>query len=320
MALDTIGSNVNIDSCYSILKEIFDLQLQQNNETLIGMSLPIASIIVPTAMTLLVFGIGLLLDKIIKQKRKKNEIISLKETFNVFINEAKTNVNAQIESIRKLTEILQKSSDFVPPPMDFYIIGLDRLKEFNLKELVQSFVINQKGDQEESKKILFSVVQELAYLSKVTDIIKDNYTEYRKLAIDLKNEWETKKEIFGETYNKFLLDFMGTYGTLLKDCLSIFHGFNQDTSSPEEWVEKIYKPLHKKMDSYFEEKIQYEVVNMKNTIYKLIDLYERKKVLFLANKIWFDDYANNLNHSYTELCSNYEKLYNYKIVKFFKIK
>jgi hypothetical protein len=317
-----ITDTISIDKCNTDLSQhvqLVDKHLSMS-DYFWNIPVEIAQFLVPALISFIIFGLGLFFDKLIKQKRKKNEIKSLKQTFDIFISESKKNVMYQIKSIRKFTYALQTSTSLDPPPLDINIIGIERLEEFNIKELVQSFVINQKCESEESKKILYTIIEKITYLSNVSEIIKENYKEYRRISIELMKDWYQEKENFSQMFNSFFLNYAKKDSKLANNCNSIFNNINIYQASPRDYVEKVYKPFFNMLDSYINKETIIEIINMKNTTYKLIETYRNKNKLFIMNKNWFNGYALDIINAYKVLRKNYKMLNDMDIVKFCRIK
>lgn len=306
MALDTIGSNVNIDSCYSILKEIFDLQLQQNNETLIGMSLPIASIIVPAAMTLFVFGLGLLLDKIIKQKRKKKKYKNNSKAIKAYIEAVDKPIVDLTVQIRSYMSKCSKSKSIILNNIDIDNVNIECLKHFSIEELTLIYVTNRVGDINEKSKQLHNVISSIDYLSSATKEIRKCHEENQKITYDLLYQWNSNISTMARYSNQWVNS--GTNGDIVQQISYLLR--NQQTNRWEtgDWYEKVYSPMSDWCAFNLKDKQSANLYPYQEALSNICQAYTQRIAIFDGVRKKMGEYADNIDKAYATLKENIKTL------------
>src|SRR5574344_1703171 len=204
-------------------------------QRLLGMSLSVAAIVVPTVASILIFIIGQLIDNFFTNRKIKIEIV----------NETKNNrdvilewINLSEESIRTLADHcidlsrnISSLDNIMHVPLTINSLSIGRMGGLSLEFFSKSLVITSMSTK--GKKIddsnLFNLISEVDFLQKIDRSIVENYDNYGKQAFELQKEWNNNlNDLKDMVHKKTVYSDKNYIDNLQVKVLSIFNKWIDD--------------------------------------------------------------------------------------------
>ena len=147
-------------------------------------------IIIPLAVALLSFLLGLVADAILRNRAKKLSLKSIQSAIVFWYKKERISVEQTIQSVSDMANRIRVSELFQPEGTRISDIDLSRLSEFRLDELTNAFVENIKGYEEcERFNYLYHFQKECRYIDKVICEIRIKHEQYVTDIRGLMDEW-----------------------------------------------------------------------------------------------------------------------------------
>jgi hypothetical protein len=153
-----------------------------------------AAIIIPTFVTILVFVLGLLAKWGYDHIQKREAIKTFRKVvfeWTVIIIDA---IRAQSESLKELSDNMNKSQSLFPERYAFSRSMSDKLSELSAEKVVSVFIVNSRCKrkvEDKRAKYSFNLVSQYDFLASVESIVKEIYDVYNHQANDLREQWNT---------------------------------------------------------------------------------------------------------------------------------
>jgi hypothetical protein len=156
----------------SIPCKFSDIEIE-SGKSILGLDYSLAQIIIPVVVTLTVFLLGQFISWLKKKYERLNELESIKTTIEQWILLVKPSIQNQIDGCKSFAIVLKNSKNIHPETLKFSPMLIDKLKQFELRELIDTIIVNLKGDNEIKAKMVFNFISQVEFLSKMEDHIKN---------------------------------------------------------------------------------------------------------------------------------------------------
>ena len=159
-------------------------------ETLImGIPEGFARILIPIAVTVLIFFLGHFISWLKGKYERKKEVSSYKNLISKWIELISKSIEAQITSCDQFAENLEKSEDMSPTRFSANKLLAEKINSLPLEKLINAFSVNTTGDKDKNYKMTFNLVSQFNYLTNVELSIAENFEAYSKLFDELVKRW-----------------------------------------------------------------------------------------------------------------------------------
>jgi len=177
------------DSLVQIINRIELIYPDPSENLIFGMPPELASILIPTIISLLVFSLGLF----IQWRGKKNDRLQVLKSYKTIIVEwtklTEDTISTQNLLYQKFAQDLKQQENISPISFIREPFLIDRLNELNLKEFVDLIVINHKGDKTTNTLTLLGIVSHIQKLTNLENTVTEKYLEFSKYTISLAESW-----------------------------------------------------------------------------------------------------------------------------------
>jgi hypothetical protein len=172
------------------------------NNRVLGMDYDFAKIFIPVAVTLIVFLTGQFINWIKGKYERLTELKSIKATIEHWILFVEPSVKSQITGCKEFITDVKKSNNIQPERFQFSSMLVDKLQQIELKELIETIMINLKGDEEIKAKMIFNIVSQVEFLVKIESQIHVNYEKYQSYTYELMENWNDTFKNFNSIMNE----------------------------------------------------------------------------------------------------------------------
>ena len=149
-----------------------------------------AAVIVPTFASILVFALGFFIRWIYRLFQKRKSIISFREMVFEWSALISNVVQAQIQSLKELSDQLNKTGSLYPESFSFVRSLANKLNELTVERVVSVFIDNCHFRKEDKRsKYSFNLVSQYDFLASIEPIIHDKYNAYNSQANALREQW-----------------------------------------------------------------------------------------------------------------------------------
>ena len=177
------------DSAISKVETTCETVVPKNENRILGMSQEAASIIIPTMASIIVFCLGVLIERIREKKKEERERIKYKEAILKWIELLNTPTNVQIKQLRDLANRIEKADDLQPEALNFSKSMANKINDLSVEKIISTFVIKEKNTHNDDASQAYNIVSQFDFLSSCDDEIKEKYIEYRSRLIELMEKW-----------------------------------------------------------------------------------------------------------------------------------
>lgn len=176
---------------------------QSESSKILGMDYNFARIMIPVLVTLLVFLLGQFIGWLKGKYERKNELDSIKVTIHNWLIMIEPSIQQQITGCNNFVTALQSSTNIHPERFQFSPMLVDKLQQIELKQLIETMVVNLEGEEETKAKMIFNFVSQVEFLAKMETHIRENYEKFHSYTFELMEDWN-------KTFKKFNLEMNET--------------------------------------------------------------------------------------------------------------
>jgi len=176
---------------------------QSESSKILGMDYNFARIMIPVLVTLLVFLLGQFIGWLKGKYERKNELDSIKVTIHNWLIMIEPSIQQQITGCNNFVLALQSSTNIHPERFQFSPMLVDKLQQIELKQLIETMVVNLEGEEETKAKMIFNFVSQVEFLAKMETHIRENYEKFHSYTFELMEDWN-------KTFKKFNLEMNET--------------------------------------------------------------------------------------------------------------
>ncbi len=179
--------------------QIDELVLKSSSSELIfGMNEALASILIPTTVTIVVFLTGFFLNWLKSNYDKKRDIQSYRKLVLNWITKIEAGILEQSKSCISFSENFLEEKDIFIPKLRYTKLLVDRIVDVPLEKYISSFVINSKGLSNTNYDTTFKMIAHLDYVNNIEKQLKISYESLQKEVRLLVEEWNSG---YFELYN-----------------------------------------------------------------------------------------------------------------------
>lgn len=300
-----------LDSITSLLDSLNNTETTQApvTESLWGMPVATAAIVISSLITISIFIIGFFLNWLNKKFEKKSEFESIKSVVTVWVDLLKSPILQQAQGSRNFAITLRNSPDIHPERLSYNKLLANKLNSIELRELIQVFIINSKGEENEKSKNLFNLVSQVDYLIQVEEKIPEAYSIFQSRTFQLMENWNQRfKEL--DLLKSQMTSIMANNQThptfpLFQQFNNIGHAYVQqfpNGSSVVETKTTLLEPLEIQVSQFINQHPNDQIAHqLAGKIQELNMIYREWQVHFEGNATVFYDFAIRLVSVYKTL-------------------
>lgn len=188
---DTCFYSSLMDSGITMNDSVILIHQETSGKLLFGMPIEFASIVIPTIITIVVFGLGIF----IQWRSKKNDRLSMLISFKTVIVEwtklIGNTIFIQYALYHRFVVDLRNQDNIQAISLINEPFLIDKLNELSLKELIDLMIVNHDGDKKQNALTLLNIVSEIQKLTNIENSIKDKYLEFKGYANSLMEKWNS---------------------------------------------------------------------------------------------------------------------------------
>jgi len=173
------------------IQQLINIKSQEFEQSIFGMPIPLATIIIPTAISILIFILGDVFSKYSQKRKKRAEILSYKDSIVDWVDKLNGSVQQQQQNLEEFIKKINNSDELQPEAFSQNLIILNKLKEISLKEWNDIIVINLTGDKSDNQKRMTNVVYYIEYIDAIYHETQDFYWRYHTGMNDLRRKWNS---------------------------------------------------------------------------------------------------------------------------------
>lgn len=177
--------------------------LKSEKSKILGMDYGFAQIMIPVLVTLLVFLLGQFIGWLKGKYERKNELDSIKVTIHNWLTMIEPSIQKQIDGCNNFFQALNNSTSIHPEKFQFSPMLVDKLQQIELKQLIETMVVNLQGEEATKAKMIFNFVSQVEFLAKMEPHIRENYEKFHSYTFELMEDWN-------KTFKKFNLEMNET--------------------------------------------------------------------------------------------------------------
>ncbi|MDA3890796.1 MAG: hypothetical protein PF517_03940 [Salinivirgaceae bacterium] len=192
---DTIGLKAISDSLLHLSNKI-EIICPENAERLIfGLRPELAGILISTIITISVFSLGVYIQWRGKKIDRLQVLKSYKTVLVEWIKLTEETITTQTKLYQKFAKELKAQENIMPISFVHEPYLINRLKELNLRELVDLIVINHKGNKVTNALSLLDIISHIQKLTNIEITAKEKYSEFFDYAKILGEQWNSSFKI-----------------------------------------------------------------------------------------------------------------------------
>lgn len=306
----TIENLSNIpDSITVVIKDVVNVAHQTvEPDTFWGLTTEWGAIVIPTVATIVVFVVGILIDRVYKRHRGVEQTKAYRNTVFAWVELIKTPVQAQIARLNKLSRDIHQNNTLQNVRFEFSKSMADKLELVSADNIIQHFIFNSSVPKEDKRaQYAYNIVSLFDFLSSVENEIRVNYETYQIQSQSLMNEWNPTiihLQNFIQSCHPSAVEM-----SMFKQIEKAFLHWKQQTENDEEvdlvrikdlLVSQIQKICSK--HTLGQEGFS-NIDIVVNDAKMLLLIYNKWSTLNKGFEIVFANYANSIKDSYNSLCN-----------------
>lgn len=174
---------------------------KESTKNMLGVDYEFARIIIPVLVTLVVFILGQFISWVKTKNERINELKSIKATLEYWILFVEPTIISQIKGCNDFVGDLLKSNNIQPERLQISPMLVDKLQQIELRDLIETIMLNLKGDEKTKARIIFNIVSQVEFLVKIEIFIKENYEKFQSYTMELMENWNDDFQKFNFEMN-----------------------------------------------------------------------------------------------------------------------
>lgn len=196
------------------------------HDTFLGIPNEWASFIVPTVASIIVFVLGILIEKCHKKKQQKQETEDYRKTVFSWVEQVKTPISNQIKRIHKLISDINANTTIQGVRFEFNKSLVNKLGIDSVENLIKYFIFRSSEPKDDKRSDnVFNIVSALDFLSTAENKVVEDYELYQKQSIELVQKWTP------------VICELQLYIDKIRSLVLLFEGCNLIVSCCDEWKE-----------------------------------------------------------------------------------
>ena len=160
--------------------------------------------LIPTAVTLFVFALGLITNGVKSNWERRRNYKQLKGLFVTWIPNFKKPVEKFAANCDDFSNRLKSSVRISSESMKFIPLNAIKLADIDINQLVKTFIYNSTGNSKLNNENLYYMVSNLEYLVNLGSEMKAKYDEHYTNANSLMKEWNAAFTELSDLHSKVL--------------------------------------------------------------------------------------------------------------------
>lgn len=179
-----------------------------------GMDASVASIIIPTVASIVVFVMGYIINSFIKCFDEANERRRHRENVIEWIKFIKRPLNEDIKSLKKFSEECANNTHLQPPSFEWLPLLGNKFEQIIDNSVLEGFYHENKKYESE----VFSLISQSSFLSLIEKEIRLKYDEYSSYSLRLMERWNS---LYGDTLDSLsnLINYQLPFNSDLRNFL-----------------------------------------------------------------------------------------------------
>jgi hypothetical protein len=205
--LDTTSAPCNNFLLTSSCEYIPQFQLFEMSGKVLGMNKDLATILVPTIVTIIVFLLGQILVWFRDQKGKVAETKNYRSVIFKWIASSSKSIKQFANALHDFVDRMSKSENMMPEALAINLTSIDKLKDLKIDSYIKTLVINsrakyvtrKKSDENHDDAMVFKLVSQIDFLCAIRASIRESYDSYQKQILALQKEWNKNLNALKDT-------------------------------------------------------------------------------------------------------------------------
>lgn len=216
-----------------------------------GMSDSVASVLIPTFSSIIVFALGWIITVLYNASTKRRAISSYRKAVFEWTDLVIQAVQKQVQSLKVLSKKLSSAQSLNPEPYEFARSMSDKLKDLSAEKVISVFIENCRYSLEDKRaKYSYNIISQYDFLSSIEAFVKGNYEAYNNQANALREQWNhlwmSMAHEMDAVRQMSPQDFM--VGHRLRETINSFVEFGGQVGQMDMINSKLIKPLNEVVD------------------------------------------------------------------------
>lgn len=194
VSVDTI--NVKTDSVILVVDTKEEIHIAEKEDRILGMTLGAASIIIPTAASIIVFSLGVIFERKREQKKEERERKRYKTAILKWIELLNTPINTQVKQLKDFASKIDNSIELQPEAFSFSKSMANKINDLSVEKIINTFVAKEKKENLGDSIHAYNIVSQIDFLSSCDGEVFKKYNEYHSHCTTLVEKWNS-------SWNKF---------------------------------------------------------------------------------------------------------------------
>lgn len=304
VSVDTISAKT--ESVVSVVETIEEARVADKEDRILGMSQGVASIIIPMAVSIIVFSLGIIIDKKREKIKEERERKRYKAAILKWIELLNTPINTQVIQLKDLASKIGNSIELQPEAFSFSKSMASKINDLSVEKIINTFVAKEKKENSGDSIHAYNIVSQIDFLSSCDGEVFKKYNEYHSRCTALVDKWNS-------SWNKFDV-LRKTSNTSDSQDYSVFrnvliryknwrdrHEQNEQLNYNDISTELII-PLHQALSNMkFEYPSSTLAVRFYDVIHSLYLILNEWNIVKSGYRDIFNDLANRIEESYSAL-------------------
>ena len=194
VSFDTISAETEI--VVSVVDTKEEDHIADKEVRILGMSQGIASIIIPMSVSIIVFSLGIIIDKKREKNKEERERKKYKAAILKWIELLKAPIYTQVEQLKDLASKIDNSIELQPEAFSFSKSMANKINDLSVEKIINTFVAKEKKENSGDSIHAYNIVSQIDFLSLCDGEVIKKYNEYHSRCIALVDKWNL-------SWNKF---------------------------------------------------------------------------------------------------------------------
>lgn len=194
VSVDTINAKTEIG--VSIVDTNEEVRIAEKEDRILGMSQGVASIIIPMAVSIIVFSLGIIIDKIREKNKEERERKRYKAAVLKWIELLNTPINSQVTQLKDFASKIDNSIELQPEAFSFPKSMASKINDLSVEKIINTFVTKEKNEKSGDSIHAYNIVSLIDFLSSCDDEVFKKYNDYHSRCTALVDKWNS-------SWNKF---------------------------------------------------------------------------------------------------------------------
>ena len=196
---ETIGTEIlnmrgQLDGITVSVPDTISVSHAESASTILGMSIEIGAIVIPTVVSVVVFGLGIVINWLQKKRRCRSETIDFRNALFTWCDMVEKPVRKQCESLEALSDDIVSNKTIQGVRYSFSKSMVQHLEIASAENVIQHLINRSSAKKGEDKRAVFAfnMVSQIDYLQSVEIEIARQYDAYQIQSQEFLPEWNAE--------------------------------------------------------------------------------------------------------------------------------